>query len=150
MSSVHIRPALPPDVLDIQSCARRAYLRHVARVGREPAPMHSDFGQQIANDWVHVAIWESRLVGYVVFYPEGDHIHLESVAVLPDCSGRGVGKQLIAHVERAAAGSGYHAVELYTNEAMAENLAMYAKLGYVEIRRRSDAGFNRVYFRKEV
>lgn len=81
---------------------------------------------------------------------EGDHVHLENVAVLPEYSGRGVGTRLIAHVERATREAGYHAVELYTNEVMTENLAMYAKVGYVEIIRRRVAGFNRVFFRKEV
>jgi hypothetical protein len=43
---------------------------------------------------------------------------------------------------------GLQAVELYTNEAMVENLAMYERMGYREIQRKHDAGFNRVFFRK--
>lgn len=112
--------------------------------------MHADFASQIAEGCVDVATCESRFVGYVVFYPEGDHIHLENVAVVPEYSGRGIGKHLIQHVERAARDAGYDAVELYTNEAMTENLAMYPRIGYVEVDRRRQAGFNRVLFRKQV
>lgn len=150
MFSIQVRPALATDLADIQSCAVRAYTKYVERMGREPAPMHADFANQIAKGCVDIATCESRFAGYVVFYPEGDHVHLENVAVLPEYSGRGVGKHLIEHVERATREAGYEAVELYTNEAMTENLAMYLKIGYVEIDRRGEAGFNRVFFRKPV
>ncbi|NIC06160.1 GNAT family N-acetyltransferase [Halomonas sp. DX6] len=120
------------------------------RIGREPAPMHADFASQIGQGSVDVAACVSKIAGFVVFYPAGDHILLENVAVLPAYSGRGIGRRLIEHVERAAREAGYGAVELYTNEAMTENLAMYPKLGYVEVGRRREAGFNRVFFRKRL
>lgn len=150
MSIVQIRSAVEADLADIQSCARKAYAKYAGRMDREPAPMHADFASQIGKGCVDVATCESRFAGYVVFYPEGDHVHLENVAVLPEYSGRGVGKRLIEHVERATRTAGYEAVELYTNEAMAENLAMYPKLGYDEVGRRREAGFSRVFFRKQV
>ena len=112
--------------------------------------MHADFASQIASGHVHVASEGSEVVGYVVFYPEGDHVHLENVAVLRAHAGRGFGKQLIEHVERSATCRGLNAVELYTNEAMTENLAMYPRLGYVEVDRKRQAGFDRVFFRKTV
>jgi hypothetical protein len=37
---------------------------------------------------------------------------------------------------------------LYTNAAMSENLALYPRLGYREVDRRRDAGFDRVFFAK--
>ena len=150
MSPVNIRPALETDLADVQACARKAYAKYLERMNKKPAPMHADFASQIAKGFVVVATYESRFAGYVVFYPECDHVHLESVAVVPEYSGRGVGKRLIQHVENAAKESGYHAVELYTNEAMSENLAMYPKLGYTEVCRRCDAGFNRAFFRKQI
>ena len=45
---------------------------------------------------------------------------------------------------RALLGSVY----LCTHEKMTENLSMYPKLGYVEVGRRTENGFNRVYFEK--
>jgi len=41
-------------------------------------------------------------------------------------------------------------IELYTNEMMYENRTMYPKLGYVETGRKTQAGFNRVFFSKVV
>ncbi|MCE0495433.1 GNAT family N-acetyltransferase [Vibrio salinus] len=148
MSSIQIRAAVESDVKDIQLCAQQAYVKYVQRMDREPAPMHADFTNQIASGCVSVATSESGLVGYVVAYPEGSKFMLESVAVLPDCSGRGIGKLLIEHVEKTAKQAGYKTVELYTNEAMTENITMYPKLGYVEVGRKRDSGFNRVFFSK--
>ena len=85
-----------------------------------------------------------------MFYPTGDVMHLENVAVLPAMSGQGVGKMLIAHVEDSASKQGYRSVELYTNEVMTENLHIYPSLGYRETDRRTEDGFDRVYFMKEV
>ena len=39
-------------------------------------------------------------------------------------------------------------VTLYTNARMHENLVLYPRLGYVEIDRRREDGFDRVYFEK--
>jgi hypothetical protein len=43
-----------------------------------------------------------------------------------------------------------NAVHLYTNEKMTDNLSIYPKLGYVEVARRTENGFNRVYFEKSL
>ena len=148
MSSIQIRAAIETDVRDIQLCAQQAYVKYVQRMDREPAPMHADFTSQIARGYVYVATSQSGLVGYVVAYPEGTQFMLESVAVLQDCTALGIGKLLIEHVEKTAKRAGYKTVELYTNEAMTENITMYPKLGYVEVGRRRDSGFNRVFFSK--
>jgi len=115
-----------------------------------PAPMVADFSKQIGLGQVHVAFAESIFAAYIVFYPEFDHMHLENVAVLPSQSGKGIGRSLLQFVEQTARDSNLQTVELYTNEAMFENIAMYAKLGYVETCRKQQNGFNRVYFRKHL
>jgi ribosomal protein S18 acetylase RimI-like enzyme len=147
---IQIRSATAGDLADIQSCARAAYAVYVERMGREPAPMIADFASQIELGQVQAALCESSFAGYVVFYCEGDHLHLENVAVVPAHAGKGIGKKLVAYVEQAAREKGLAAVELYTNEAMTENLAMYPTLGYVETERKQQDGFNRVFFRKPI
>ncbi len=117
---------------------------------REPAPMHADFASQIASGQVYVAMCGASLIGYVVFYAEGDHLHLENVAVFPDYSGKGIGKKLVEYVEQTARDKSLNAVRLYTNTVMTENLAMYPKLGYMETERKIQDGFSRIFFRKAV
>ena len=149
-NTTFLRAATCSDVSSIEHCAIAAYEKYVVRLGRKPAPMVADFESLVAQGRVVVACSNERLVGFVVFYPVEDVIHLENVAVLPVMSGQGVGKMLIAHVEDAASKQGYRSVELYTNEVMTENLHIYPSLGYRETDRRTEDGFNRVYFMKEV
>lgn len=87
--SIHIRKATPADLADVQSCARAAYSMYINRMEQETAPMFAD---QIAQERVHVVLYQEQFAGYVVFYPVDDHVHLENVAVLPTQSGKEIGR----------------------------------------------------------
>jgi ribosomal protein S18 acetylase RimI-like enzyme len=144
-----IRPAAASDEPAIRDCAERAYARYVAPMGRKPAPMVADFATAIAAGRVHVATDDrGALQGFIVFHAEGGHMFLENVAVLPRAAGRGIGKALIRFCETAARRCGLSGVHLYTNEKMTENLSIYLRLGYWEVARRTEDGFDRVYFEK--
>ncbi|MEO1950189.1 GNAT family N-acetyltransferase [Thioclava sp.] len=144
-----IRQAVAHDEAEISDCAEQAYARYVPLIGRKPAPMVADFASQIVAGDVFIAADEQgQFQGFIVFYPEKEHMLLENVAVHPRAAGRGVGKQLVEFCEQAARGWGLAAVHLYTNEKMTENLSIYPKLGYVEVGRCTEDGFNRVYFEK--
>ena len=143
-----IRLATADDLHNVKTCARLAYTKYLARMDRHPAPMVADFARQIALEQIYVATSGPLFSGFVVFYKKSDHIYLENIAVTPESSGKGYGKALIEFVEQCAHDARVNAVELYTNEVMTENIAIYTKLGYAEIERKREDGFNRVYFRK--
>jgi len=144
-----IRPAIAKDEQAITKCAQQAYARYISRIGRKPAPMIADFSAQIAECKVYVSTDEAHNIeGFIVFYAEDQYIHLENVAVFPQKCGRGIGKKLIDFCEQTALKSGLNAVQLCTNEKMTENLSIYSRLGYIEVDRRTEEGFNRVYFEK--
>jgi ribosomal protein S18 acetylase RimI-like enzyme len=144
-----IRQATAQDETQIRECAEKAYERYVQLIGRKPAPMVADFTSQIAKGEVFLAMDnQGEFQGFIIFYTEEGHILLENVAVLPRAAGCGVGKELINFCENAARERGLDAVKLYTNEKMTENLSIYSKLGYAEVGRRTEEGFNRVYFEK--
>lgn len=146
-----IRLAHARDEVEIRHCAQQAYARYVPLIGRKPAPMVADFPAQIAAGRVYVATDDQgSFQGYIVFYAEGAHVLLESVAVLPSAAGRGVGRALIGFCEDAARQSGLKGVRLYTNEKMTDNLLIYPKLGYVQVAQRTENGFKRVYFEKSI
>ena len=146
-----IRIAREDDGPGIRACANRAYTRYVAVIGRKPAPMVADFASQIASENVYVATDpQGELLGFIVFYEQPGHIMLENVAVFPEVSGQGVGRELIRFCEETARHRDLDAVHLYTNEEMTDNLSIYPRLGYVEVGRRTEDGFNRVYFEKSV
>ena len=144
-----IRQATAKDEREIRDCAQQAYARYVPLIGKKPAPMVADFQAQIAAGDVYVAADAGgKFQGFIVFYPQGKHILLENVAVLPSAAGRGIGKSLIRFCEDEAKRRDFDAVHLYTNEKMTENLSIYPRLGYIEVARRTEDGFNRVFFEK--
>ena len=148
-SSPIIRQAVASDAEDIRSCAELAYERFVPLIGQKPAPMVAEFSTQISAGIVHIATDDSqRLLGFIVFYTKGHRMFLENVAVFPDVAGHGIGKALICFCEKQARERGCDHVQLYTNEKMSENLSLYPALGYVEVERRTEDGFARVYFHK--
>jgi len=153
MRMAHIRLAGPGDLGEIKRIARSAYAPYVPRIGREPAPMVADFAGWIAAGHLWVAErhdGSSGAVGFVVAFPREDHWHLSNVAVDPAAQGSGLGGRLIAHVEAMARSAGTPAVELYTNAKMTENQSLYPRLGYAEIGRATEDGFDRVFYRKEL
>lgn len=147
MTEFSIRLAGASDVDAIRQCAVEAYSKYIQRIGKPPAPMVADFNTLVIAGRVAVAVCDDVVAGFVVYYELSGAMHLENVAVYPAFGGKGVGKMLIRYVENAASTLGLGAVELYTNEAMTENLSLYPSLGYEEYDRRCEDGFNRVYFR---
>jgi len=144
-----VRPAQPGDISAIRACARAAYERYVAAIGREPAPMIADFAQQVAEGIVSVVVdIAESIAGYIVCYPDGADFYIENIAVSPDRQGAGIGGLLMAHAETCARAAGCTTLALYTNIHMSENLTLYPHLGFVETDRREEDGFHRVYFRK--
>lgn len=147
---MRIRAARVCDLDAIRTCAEAAYAPYVDRIGRRPAPMVADFDAHIGAGQVHVAVADGELLGYIVFLIRDGRMHLENVAVLPEAHGRGVGKALIACCEDAARAARVLRVVLYTNAKMVENLLLYPRLGYCEVDRRREDGFDRVFFEKQV
>lgn len=147
---VAIRPAKAGDAAAVRACARAAYAPYVPAIGREPAPMVADFEGQIRAGHVWVADLQGTLAGYIVCYPRQDSQFLENIAVHPDLSGRGIGRQMVDWCENRAVSMGLRTVTLYTNAKMTANLALYPRLGFRETARRHEDGFHRVYFAKRL
>ena len=115
----NIRLAHPQDLPAVEAIVRAAYSRYIPLVGQKPGPM-----------------------------PDDGAMLLDNVAVHPDRHGRGYGRALIAFAERVARERGFKAIRLYTNEAMIENVDLYARLGFVETHRGEEKGFRRIYMTK--
>jgi ribosomal protein S18 acetylase RimI-like enzyme len=147
---MRIRPAHPADTTAVREVVRAAYARYETRMEKPPAPVLADYESLVADGDVWVADVEGAVVGVLVIRPSGAALELENVAVAPGHQGLGHGRALIDFAERRARELGLQAVELYTNEAMVENLRLYPALGYVETGRRLEDGYRRVQFRKSL
>ncbi|WP_104090814.1 N-acetyltransferase [Cryobacterium sp. N19] len=132
----------------MRQLALRSYALYVDRIGKEPAPMGADYGA-IAASGEALLVWqEHELVGMLVTHLEAHALLIENIAVSPDVQGSGLGTTLLGEAERIARTTGREEVRLYTNEAIVENLAFYARHGFEETHRKVEEGFRRVYFSK--
>ncbi|MHB8577621.1 MAG: GNAT family N-acetyltransferase [Dehalococcoidia bacterium] len=150
MEQLVLRQAWPEEAAAIAALVQRAYAKYVTRMDHAPAPMLADYPALIDAGVVYVVPRGERLAGVVVMWPEGDHLFLENIAVDPADQGTGLGRQLMQFVDQHARALGLAAVELYTNEVMTENLAFYPRLGFIGVARRMEAGYRRVFMRKNL
>lgn len=147
---MQIQRARPEDAAPIRAVAVAAYTPYIRRIGRKPAPMLADFPALIAANEVWALAEIAEIIGYVVLRRARDSLHVENIAVHPERHGEGHGRALLDFAEAEADRRGLARLDLHTNAAMAENLSLYANLGWTETGRRRDAGFDRVYFTKPV
>ena len=113
---------------------------------KPPGPMLRDYGPSVeaGTTWV----MGSPVTAVLTLYPREDHLYVENIAVHPSAQGRGFGRDLMEFAEQEAARRGLSRMALVTHETMTENQAIYARLGYTEIERRSEDGYRRVYMEK--
>jgi ribosomal protein S18 acetylase RimI-like enzyme len=143
-----VRLAHATDARAVADLVRQAYQHYTARIGREPAPMGADYEQAIADGTVWVVEVADGIGGVLVLHDVSDHLLIENVAVRPGLQGRGIGSMLIEFAEQHARAHGLTEIRLFTNEKMTENLAYYPRRGFTEVGRRTEAGFQRVFFSK--
>lgn len=144
-----IRIASKTDLSTVRQIARLAYAPYVPAIGKDPAPMVADFAAHQATGelWVFD---RPPVLGYIVFRVSANTGFIENVAVAPDATGQGLGTELVTFAETAASAQGAKIMELYTNIHMVANLDYYPRRGYRETCRRTENGFERVYFEKHL
>ena len=128
MAHRSIRPAERGDAAVVRDLVRMAYSKYVERIGKEPAPMRSDYAALIRAGEVWVLAEGGEVLGVLVIRPAEDHMFLGSVAVAPGHQGRGLGRELVTFAEGQAVAYGLPEVRLYTNEKMHGSWARYPYL----------------------
>lgn len=150
VTGIRIRPAQPEDLDAIVACVNAAYQGYVDDIGEKPAPMLDDYGSLIRAEAITVAMDGEDLAGLIVMFARRDHWHVDNVAVWPERQGTGVGSILLARADHVARSAGFDEVRLFTNEAMIANTTYYERRGYVETHRSSEAGYNRIYYARDL
>jgi ribosomal protein S18 acetylase RimI-like enzyme len=144
-----IRLGLPEEHDSVRALVRAAYAHYVSRLGREPIPMSDDYHAHIAAGEVWVLLGQSdAIVGVLVLIDEPDALLLDNVAVAETEQGKGHGRALIRFAEQEAIRRGRRTLRLFTNVKMTENIALYHRLGFAEVRRADEHGFARVFMEK--
>jgi ribosomal protein S18 acetylase RimI-like enzyme len=145
-----LRSAEAADASRVAELVDAAYGHYVERIGMLPGPMTNDYADVIRNRQVTVAERQGAIVGIIVLTVTDEGFLVDNVAVHPSHRGTGLGRALLQFAEAEAQRAGFDAIYLYTHEKMTENLALYARIGYVEYDRRSQGAFSRVYLRKHL
>ena len=150
MTNREIRRAGAADAAGIAACVRAAYSPYIERIGQAPGPMLDDYDQVVRDHRVYVIEGDGEILGALVLIEKEEGLLFDNIAVQPARQGEGIGRRLMEHAESEARRLGYGHLDLYTHERMTENIAMYERIGYVEVDRRTERGFARVYMRKRL
>lgn len=149
-----LRRARGDDVPAIQSMVRAAYTKYIDRIGKPPAPMNADYGELLQSHEVFVLENNANnlVVGSIVLGLDGDadSIKINNLVVDTAAQGKGYGRILMNYAETFAQAQKRPALTLFTNVKMFENLTLYPKMGFLEVGRRTEDGYERVYFRKDL
>lgn len=124
------------DLSSIQALTEKAYRPYTELLGARPIPVTEDYAPRIARGEVWLLSDGDRLGGLIVLERHADHMMIFSVAVAPECQGRGLGLTLLRFADEQAARAGYGEIRLYTNARMERNIALYEAFGYREAGRR--------------
>ena len=134
----------------IESIVHEAFGIYVARIGKQPAPMGTDYRAALRSARVWVVEADGKVAGVVVNEVHDDHVLLDTVAVAAGAQGLGYGALLLARAEDDARELGLSEVRLYTHQAMTENHTFYPRHGYIETARGRQDGYDRVFYVKNV
>ena len=149
--NLSIRLAVDSDWPAIRDCIRQSFDVYVSRIGREPAPMRTDYRDAIASGNVFVMDGADACVNCVlIIVPERDHLLIDTIAVAPALQHQGIGRVLMAYAEQRAAALGFTELRLYTNVKMTENQRWYPRIGYHETHREFENGYERVFYSKHI
>jgi GNAT superfamily N-acetyltransferase len=145
-----IRPARAHESAAVRDIVHAAYEHYIQRIGKPPGPMLDDYAKRIADRQTWVAEDAGRLVAILVLEDSRDGLLLDNIAVHPSCQGKGYGRALIVFAEMEAKCRGYGKIDLYTHMLMTENIALYQHMGFVEIHRATEKGYDRIYMTKQL
>ena len=124
-----LRRATRVDAAALTECIDLAYAGYLAQ-GIELPPVSEGVTEDIRDNLVWVAVEDGLVLGGVILAVQGDVAHLMNVAVLPDQTGRGIGKALVDVAINAARDAGHGMTRLATHKDMPQNVALYRHLGW--------------------
>ncbi|KAL7805527.1 acyl-CoA N-acyltransferase [Trichoderma aethiopicum] len=160
-NGLRIRRAKLDDISPLRAIVNASYTKYIDRIGKPPAPMLADYAKLLDTRDIFILETTSKneegspvvqMVGSIILGvdAEGDAVTVNNLVVEPAAQGRGYGRVLMDFAEEVAREKGLSCVSLFTNVKMHENVGLYLKLGYEETGRRTEDGYERVYFRKQL
>ena len=150
IDKLRIRAATPADAPAVAEIVDQAYRHYITRIGNPPGPMLDDYAARVSEGAVWVLEEGALIVAIIVLLPAPNYLLLDNIAVSPARQGLGLGRRLLAFAEAEALRRGYRDIRLYTHQTMVENQRLYTSIGNEETGRGTEAGYDRVFMRKQL
>ncbi|MBX3536316.1 MAG: GNAT family N-acetyltransferase [Chelatococcus sp.] len=134
MNGLAVRLAAATDHTAVLALQHAAFARNRERLGVEPLPLLADYGEIFAGGgtWeIWLAVAAEGIAGVLILMPRQDDLYIWSIATDPAFQGRGVGRALLAHALARAQALELSSLRLCTRRALSENIAWYARAGFV-------------------
>ena len=112
----------------IDKAARARYRGQPGLAAAVDAPAVA--AERFQEGWTLVAEWRARPTGFVLLHAIDGFLYLANISVVPDASGRGIGRALLAATEDHAAKLGLPAVTLTTFKSPRWNGPWFRCFGY--------------------
>ena len=144
---MHIRAATASDLAVVVGCESLAFPTFRYNQDVEPG---GNLALRIREGSLYLICSRERVLGYISFSSNVDHLFVHIIAVLPAFHDQGLGSQLLAFAEKEAQRLRLRSVTLFTDGDIAQNHIFYRRRGYHETDRCGEGGFSRVYYAKDV
>ena len=132
--AIRIRKAKHRDATAIESLLYESFLEHERAYTPEAfhitTPGKRQIESRIKQGTVWVALHTNVIAGTVSVHPEGEALHIRSMAVRPSMRGRGIGKLLLQRVEKFASANRYKRLILNTTPFLASAIRLYERFGF--------------------
>lgn len=146
-----VTKATPEDAPAVKSLIDAAFRKYIVRMNKVPAPMMANHEDKIKTQDVLVTRNSAGdIVGIITMdqNSNSNSIQIEILAIHPSAQGQGYGGALMDSAEAMVRARGITDLTVYTNVKMYESIDFYRIKGFLEIDRREEEGFERVYFQK--
>jgi ribosomal protein S18 acetylase RimI-like enzyme len=158
-----ISKATVDNVPHIKSMVDAAFSKYIDRIGKPPGPMAADYSHIVTTQDAFVlrdsnVVNGSKVVGFISLSLLPDSIstsntvsvNIDILVVDASAQGKGYGRRLMDYAENEARQKGISCLTVCTNVKMYENIGLYNKLGFVEVGRHNEEGYDRVFFRRDL
>jgi GNAT superfamily N-acetyltransferase len=133
-AAIRIRKAKHGDAAAIKSLLYESFLEYerayTPEAFRITTPEKREIESRIKHWTVWIALHADVVVGTVSAHPEGEALHIRSMAVRPSMQGRGIGKLLLPRVEKFASANAYKRLVLNTTPFLASAIRLYERFGF--------------------
>ena len=145
---MRIRLATGTDLAAVTVCADLAF--EIFAFNDRGIGSNSELVRRIRDGLVHLIYNDAEILGYISFSQFSDHLYVDTLAVLPQHRGRGLGCRLLAFVESESVRHGLNSVKLFADEKAGADVDFYRRRGYQETGRCEARDFGRVFFDKTI